>query len=488
MPVTINANGLSIIHEDSGGKANATLPDVCLTVVGPSVVPIPYTNSAKSSDLADGSKTVTADGGNSIAIKGCNFSKSSGDAAGTNKGIVSGTTESKAEFITSSPTVKIEGKGVCRLSDQMTMNNMNTMCLAGADNDSVTVVEDPEGTYTVDLCCTYSCGEGFQAPFTLTDAKGTTFKGILDPQGKASVSGLSGGLFKVEYDEDQREYKATPLYTPKKNEHYNPNATPFDIIEKAKQGRPGFWDTARSSLIDVSVWTYGVLQGDFNEDPTAGQLLLNTVLSMIPFVDQAMDVRDISANILTLSKEENRKDPGAWLDLTLSLIGAIPIIGSVIKRIGKTVLSDATRDALSALMREMGKGDPEKFIEKINWKNIKSEALEILLNIITDFNAVLNTLIQYANTAEYTEYAAQLTQFKNDFETLGEEVDKHIPDSIDYLMQLLTDAKKNGRKNTTSNQEPNSSTESQERKSNVNEQNEPKTNNECWLCEKKINK
>ncbi len=54
MSVTINANGLSIVHKGSGGEANATLPDVCLTTVGNAVVPIPYGNNAKSADLVEG--------------------------------------------------------------------------------------------------------------------------------------------------------------------------------------------------------------------------------------------------------------------------------------------------------------------------------------------------------------------------------------------------------------------------------------------------
>ncbi|TOG38609.1 hypothetical protein CGJ02_24130, partial [Vibrio parahaemolyticus] len=51
MGVTVGANGLSIVHKGSGGEANATLPDVCLTKVGKPIVPIPYGNNAKSADL-----------------------------------------------------------------------------------------------------------------------------------------------------------------------------------------------------------------------------------------------------------------------------------------------------------------------------------------------------------------------------------------------------------------------------------------------------
>ena len=158
MSVTINANGLSIVHKGSGGEANATLPDVCLTTVGNAVVPIPYGNNAKSADLVEGTTTVTADGGNSIALKGSKFAKSTGDAGGDKKGVASGTIESEAEFISASPNVIIEGKGVARLSDQMTMNKANTMCLGGVQNPAVTVNEDEEGTYTVYVKARYPDG------------------------------------------------------------------------------------------------------------------------------------------------------------------------------------------------------------------------------------------------------------------------------------------------------------------------------------------
>ena len=53
-----------------------------LPKVGKPIVPIPYGNNAKSADLASGTTTISMDGGNSVAIKGSTFSKSTGDAGG----------------------------------------------------------------------------------------------------------------------------------------------------------------------------------------------------------------------------------------------------------------------------------------------------------------------------------------------------------------------------------------------------------------------
>jgi len=126
----VNKQGWS--HKGSNATANNTAPDVCLTQVGNAVVPIPYPNTAKSGDLKGGSKTVTVDG-QSAAIDGCSYSKSTGDEAGNRKGVSSGTHKGKAEFTNYSFNVKCEGKGICRNADSMMMNNGNTI---GVNNDA----------------------------------------------------------------------------------------------------------------------------------------------------------------------------------------------------------------------------------------------------------------------------------------------------------------------------------------------------------------
>jgi hypothetical protein len=131
MSVTININGLSLCHKGSNGIATATVPDVCNTPSPGGPVPVPYPNIAFSSDLAMGTTTVTADGGNMCAIYGSEFSKSTGDEPGTVGGVKSGTFVKEATWITYSFDVKFEGEGACRLTDKMLMNHGNTVCLGG---------------------------------------------------------------------------------------------------------------------------------------------------------------------------------------------------------------------------------------------------------------------------------------------------------------------------------------------------------------------
>ncbi|TOP00494.1 hypothetical protein CGH27_20570, partial [Vibrio parahaemolyticus] len=170
----------------------------------------------------------------------------------------------------------------------MTMNKANTMCLGGAQNPSVSVTEDQEGTYTVVVKVTYDDGEGFQAPYKLTDALGSVFEGILDTKGSATISGISKGIFEIEYGEDIRDFKPDEKYI-NENPFYKNSFDPHLLIEQTKIGEVGFWEATRNQASTVRGWLWGVIVGDFNKDPTTGQIMLNTMLGVIPGIDQVLD-------------------------------------------------------------------------------------------------------------------------------------------------------------------------------------------------------
>src|SRR5215469_8989281 len=118
MSVTINVNNLSLCHKGSNGVSTASLPDVCKTPSPGGSVPLPYPNVSMSSDLENGTSTVTADGGNMIAIKGSDFSRSTGDEPGTVGGLKSNVNMKESKWILYSFDVKIEGSNACRLTDK----------------------------------------------------------------------------------------------------------------------------------------------------------------------------------------------------------------------------------------------------------------------------------------------------------------------------------------------------------------------------------
>ena len=126
MPSKVLVNSLALTHKGSNGMVTAMVPDVCKTPSPAGPVPIPYPNIAMSSDLADGTTTVKAEG-EMAAVKDSKYSKSNGDNAGSAGGVVSSSFMKEAEWIMYSMDVKLDGKNACRLSDPMTCNKKNTV-------------------------------------------------------------------------------------------------------------------------------------------------------------------------------------------------------------------------------------------------------------------------------------------------------------------------------------------------------------------------
>ena len=114
-------NGLTAVHAGSGGTV--TSPDVCKTPRR--CRPQTYNNVAKSSDAAKTAGSVIING-HPACHKDAIFAVSSGDEPGSCGGVSSGTIKGKAEFVTYSPNVLIEGIPAARQTDLMTSNNKNT--------------------------------------------------------------------------------------------------------------------------------------------------------------------------------------------------------------------------------------------------------------------------------------------------------------------------------------------------------------------------
>jgi hypothetical protein len=124
MGVTVGVNNLSVVHKGSSGVSIA-FPDLCKTPTPAGPIPIPYPNIAQSSDADKTAKKVKCDG-EAVCIEDSNFKTSTGDEAGSAKGVASSKTKGKAEFVNYSFDVKIEGKGVPRAFDLMLHNDKNT--------------------------------------------------------------------------------------------------------------------------------------------------------------------------------------------------------------------------------------------------------------------------------------------------------------------------------------------------------------------------
>ncbi|EHH0682369.1 DUF4150 domain-containing protein [Vibrio vulnificus] len=419
MASTIGANGLSIVHKGSGGEANASVPDVCLTKVGKPVVPIPYGNNAKSADLVDGSTSVTADGGNSIALQGSKFSKSTGDAAGDKKGVSSGTIEGEAQFVTSSPNVLIEGKGVARQSDQMTMNNGNTMCF-GVQNPSFSVEEDLEETFIMDVCVRHPNGQRLvNAPFKLSDEQGSTvYEATLDEKGRSDADPLKGGKVKLLVEESQDPFVVTPVR--RENPRHVDSQSDDDFFNIAAKGQRGFWQPTR---IDTVGTAWGSIGQTLSSDRYFQDMVSAEVIQHFTHYhpDTTFDVSKTCDALIGNLDQPLPHTTESLLAYTLPQVLEEGELLSVLLRLAP----HETTDRMLAYMRARGKGNPQTYLADYDWqaaeKSINSE-LDALLNKLK------SRLTFLRDEASKLQYAY-----------LSEDVfDKHI-NTLSSYMKLLPD-------------------------------------------------
>lgn len=152
-------------------------------------------------------------------------------------------------------------------------------------------------------------------------------------------------------------------------------------------------------------WFWGVLKGDFEEEQTTSQIIVGTVISMIPFIDQIADLRDIVANLLNI-----RKDPAdvwKWVFLVITLIGLIPTLGSALKGVFKVVFKFAkgsgkdgakALESMLAILRGAGKGDPVAYLRKLPFDQYARDVMKHYNDIMTGLRRGINKAIDYMSS------------------------------------------------------------------------------------------
>ena len=248
MPSTVVVNNLTVVHKDSGGVSLA-FPDVCKTPSPAGRVPIPYPNTAMSSDTDAGSKTVSADG-NPLMTKASYFSTSTGDEAGSAMGVVSSKTKGKAYPKMYSFDVKADGEAVFRLSDIMLQNggspvNTPPATEMQAPKAAMAAGDDPETPEVTDLKWNRDeavCGDkvilrvytqkvaGDQTLAVLAH-RASEPKAVLDNFAAA----ISGNRARVDWIARRGPYKKTVAVTARQAQFKGKQTTAKDLTLKAPE-------------------------------------------------------------------------------------------------------------------------------------------------------------------------------------------------------------------------------------------------------------
>lgn len=142
-------------------------------------------------------------------------------------------------------------------------------------------------------------------------------------------------------------------------------------------------ESGKKNLAAGAEWIWEVLQGDFNDNASTAQIVTGTVISMIPFVDQICDVRDMVANCRSIKHEPD--NTWRWVALVLTLIGFFPGLGSLFKGCFKVAFASMRKvgaasgaaprialhldEAVAQLNRFLERPEIVKSLRALKWDN-----------------------------------------------------------------------------------------------------------------------
>ena len=97
-----------------------------------------------------------------------------------------------------------------------------------------------------------------------------------------------------------------------------------------------------SAVDDCMKFLEDLIMGDFNEDQMVSAQIIGGLISLIPVVDQVMDVRDVSGSLYRINKQGGFAE--ATIDqkiyLGFAAFGVVPEVGSAFKTVFKPLYKE----------------------------------------------------------------------------------------------------------------------------------------------------
>lgn len=155
----------------------------------------------------------------------------------------------------------------------------------------------------------------------------------------------------------------------------------------------------KQTSLETSQWIWGTLSGAFNEKQTIGQIITDAAIGMIPLVGDVTAVRDLLAvSIGLINEPKKRESTTEWVFLVVLLFALIPVIGGVIKGVGRLALKITadtarnieTQEKIIQFLNRVGEGNAPKWLKALDVQSHQAVLLD-------KFGAFCNTMITVTN-------------------------------------------------------------------------------------------
>jgi hypothetical protein len=177
-----------------------------------------------------------------------------------------------------------------------------------------------------------------------------------------------------------------------------------------------------NGLGEAGNFVVGALMGEFNDDPSIWQSLLDAAIGMIPIVGEIGDVRDLIAYTKKFIEDPSEmQDPWNWVGVVGSLVGLVPIWGGAVKGVTKVARN-------ADFVTELKKLGPTvvdaiiNFVKKTDWSALVKKSSDFFVKKIQD---TLKSLMTMASDG--------IKKGKEVWSKLGQSVSHNINQIQDFL-------------------------------------------------------
>jgi hypothetical protein len=198
---------------------------------------------------------------------------------------------------------------------------------------------------------------------------------------------------------------------------------------------------------DVGDWVWGLIQGGFNEQQSISQLLVDAVIGMIPVVGDVTAVRDLIAVVLRLIEHPDKRDDVIeWATLVVLCFALIPVVGGVIKGVGRLVLragSNAAEHpalvrAIIEVINRFGRGDAAAFFRRLDLNQYTATIRTKFAELLARLDGVLASVTRRFRWVLPNAMLARMQSLRDGIAELRRLADRMIPQAIQDLSARLS--------------------------------------------------
>lgn len=216
------------------------------------------------------------------------------------------------------------------------------------------------------------------------------------------------------------------------------------------------WSAFEATAIDAGTWLWGTVQGAFNEKSSLSQIIVDAVIGMIPLVGDVTAARDLVAvSVGLIDEPKKRDDTWQWVLLAVLVFALIPVVGGVIKGVGRLVIKSAAEAAqlsgqagrsahlaasakdIIAFLNKVGVGNAEKWLLKLRFADHQTQILERLNGFTVTVNRSLKLIQDKLGSHLPANLVRRVEALRNGFSQLAQKADEMVPRAVKELDQKL---------------------------------------------------